>query len=54
MSKRCKACGQDFRPRPQVPKQTYCSTPECQRERRRITQQMKRRDDPDYLGNDSD
>jgi len=25
MSKRCKACGQDFRPHPQVPKQTYCS-----------------------------
>ena len=54
MSKRCKACGRDFRPRPQVPKQTYCSTPECQRERRRSTQQKKRREDPDYLGNDSD
>ena len=54
MSKRCVACGEDFRPHPQVPMQTYCSTPECQRERRRRAQQEKRRDDPNYLGNDSD
>lgn len=54
MSKRCKACGEDFRPHPQVPMQTYCSTSECQRERRRRSQQKKRLDDPNYLGNDSD
>ena len=54
MSKRCVACGEDFRPHPQVPMQTYCSAPECQRERRRRAQQNKRRDDPDYSINDSD
>ena len=53
MSKRCVACGEDFRPHPQVPMQTYCSTPECQRERRRCSQQKKRREDPDYRENDS-
>ena len=52
--KRCESCGQEFRPHRQVPKQTYCSAPECQRERRRRWQQAKRHDDPDYLGNDSD
>lgn len=49
--KQCAACGQGFRPRPQVPNQIYCSAPECQRERRRIWQQEKRRTDPDYRDN---
>ena len=53
MSKRCIACGEDFRPHPQVPLQTYCSAPECQRERRRRSQKKKRREDPDYRENDS-
>ena len=53
-ARRCAACGRRFRPHPQIPRQCYCSTPECQRERRRRWQQEKRHDDPDYLGNDSD
>lgn len=50
----CKSCGCQFRPRPQTPRQAFCSAAKCQRERRRSAQQKKRRDDPDYLGNDSD
>jgi hypothetical protein len=53
MSKRCAACGQIFRPRPQVPNQAYCSDPECQRKRRQRWQQEKRQNDPDYRDNDS-
>lgn len=53
MSKRCKACGQNFQHHPQVKNQTYCSAKECQRERRRHWQQKKRRTDPDYLENQS-
>ncbi|MDO3530877.1 hypothetical protein Q3O93_02965 [Ralstonia pseudosolanacearum] len=53
MSKRCKACCQDFQPHPQVPHQNYCSDPECQRERRRRWQQEKRQTDPDYRDNDA-
>lgn len=49
----CKSCGRAFWPRPQVPNQTYCSAPECQRERRRRWQQEKRRIDPDYRDNDA-
>jgi hypothetical protein len=51
--KRCAACNQSFRQHPQVRNQSYCSAPECQRERRRRSQQKKRRDDPDYRDNDS-
>lgn len=54
MSKRCKACGRLFRPHPRVPDQTYCSDPECQRERRRRWQQQKRQEDPHYRENDAD
>lgn len=53
MSKQCQACGRPFIPRPQTPHQAYCSSPECQRERRRRWQQQKRRDDADYRDNDS-
>lgn len=53
MTQYCAHCGQPFQPRPQVPNQTYCSSAECQRERRRRWQQQKRRDDPDYRDNDS-
>jgi len=53
MSKQCAACGQRFLPHPQVPNQTYCSAPECQRERRRRWQLEKRRTDPDYRDNQS-
>lgn len=51
MSRRCAACGQHFTPFPQVPDQTYCSEPECQRERRRRWQREKQRTDPDYRDN---
>lgn len=47
-SKRCASCGKSFHPRPQTPKQIYCSAPECQRERRRRWQQARRQNDPDY------
>ena len=50
-SRRCAACGQAFRPRPQIPQQCYCAAPACQRERRRRWQQAKRQSDPDYRDN---
>jgi hypothetical protein len=50
-SKRCAACGQAFRPHPQVPHQCYCPAAACQRERRRRWQQAKRAGDPDYRDN---
>lgn len=52
-SKLCAACGQPFRSRPQVPKQSYCSSPECQLERRRRWQREKLLTDPDYRDNQS-
>jgi uncharacterized protein with WD repeat len=50
--KTCNACGRSFTPRPQTPHQTYCTHPECQRERRRRWQQQKRQGDSDYRDND--
>ena len=50
-SRRCAACGKEFRPRPQVPQQCYCAAPACQRERRRRWQLAKRESDPDYHDN---
>lgn len=50
-SKRCAACGQAFRPRPQVPNQGYCTALACQRERRRFWQLLKRQSDLDYHDN---
>jgi hypothetical protein len=49
--KRCIACGDAFTPRPQVPSQAYCPTEACQRERRRLWQREKRRQDIDYQDN---
>ena len=49
--KRCTACNDLFTPRRNVPDQTYCSKPECQRERRRRWQRRKLKDDPDYRAN---
>ena len=49
--KQCAACGQPYYPRPQSPKQSYCSARECQRERRRQWQQAKLQSDPDYQDN---
>lgn len=48
---RCAACGQLFSPRAQAPEQAYCSSPPCQRERRRRWQREKRWSDPDYQEN---
>jgi hypothetical protein len=52
MEKRlCAACRQLFRPRPQAPRQSYCTASACQRERRRRWQEAKRQTDPDYQEN---
>ena len=48
---RCAACDDLFAPRRNVPNQTYCSKPECQRERRRRWQRQKLEEDPDYRAN---
>lgn len=47
----CVSCCRPFTVRPQSPAQTYCSAPECQRERRKLWNQHKLRDDPDYRAN---
>lgn len=49
--KQCLACGQSFQPRPQVPLQTYCSTPSCQQHRKRQWHHNKLQTDPDYQEN---
>lgn len=48
MTKRCACCGRTFEPRPQVPDQAYCPSPECQRARKRQWQRNKLKSDPDY------
>lgn len=52
-NKQCVTCGEPFQPRPQVPHQSYCSAPDCQRERRRQWQRLKLQVDPDYQDNQS-
>ena len=52
-SKQCAGCGKAFHPHPQTPKQTYCSSLVCQRERRRRWQQARRQSDPEYRDNQS-
>ncbi|MEN8130568.1 MAG: hypothetical protein ABFS45_10330 [Pseudomonadota bacterium] len=47
----CIACRQSFQPRPQVPDQSYCSAPDCQRERRKQWHRQKLQTDPDYQNN---
>jgi len=49
--KRCLACGDPFPLRPQSPDQSYCSAPECQRQRRKLWQREKRQTDDDYRQN---
>lgn len=52
MAKRhCAACQQVFEPHRHVPKQQYCSDPECQKVRRRRWQHHKLKSDPDYRDN---
>lgn len=50
-TKYCAHCGQPFEPRPQVPDQAFCSTPGCQRARKRQWQRSKLQSDPDYRAN---
>lgn len=50
-TRRCPACGRQFEPRAQSPRQHYCSDPACQRERRRRWQRERLRADPDYRDN---
>lgn len=51
MKRRCAYCGKPFEPPPQVPAQTYCSLPDCQRARKRLWQRNKLQSDPDYQVN---
>lgn len=51
MPRHCAGCSKTFEPRPQVPDQAYCSSPECQRARKRQWQKDKLRSDPDYQAN---
>ncbi|GBG12997.1 lytic transglycosylase [Novimethylophilus kurashikiensis] len=47
----CVSCGQEFTPRAQSPRQTYCSQPKCQRVRQQHWQRTKLKTDPDYIDN---
>jgi hypothetical protein len=49
--RRCAACGKPFKVLPQVPDQSYCAEPACQRERRKLWQRIRRAEDPDYRDN---
>lgn len=49
----CAGCGIAFEPRPQTPKQAYCSLTDCQRLRRQRWQRDKLQNDPDYQDNQS-
>jgi len=51
MTKRCAYCDHPFEPRPQVPNQAFCPSPNCQRARKRQWQRNKRQSDPDYRSN---
>ncbi|MDH3600000.1 MAG: hypothetical protein OEU26_10230 [Candidatus Tectomicrobia bacterium] len=52
MAKRhCAACHKVFEPHRHVPKQQYCSAPDCQKVRRHRWQQHKLKSDPDYRDN---
>ena len=47
----CLACGIAFVPMPYVPHQRYCSSPACQRARRRDWQKNRLRTDSEYRDN---
>ena len=51
MTRPCACCGNLFEPRPQVPNQTFCFSPDCQRARKRQWQRAKLQSDPDYRDN---
>lgn len=48
---RCAACNKPYKTRSQCPRQAYCDSLACQRERRRRWQQAKRLTDSDYRDN---
>jgi hypothetical protein len=50
-TKPCSACGNKFKPRSQVPNQSYCPNKDCQRTRRRRWQSAKLQNDSDYRDN---
>jgi hypothetical protein len=50
-AKCCACCDVSFNPCAQVPDQTFCSSRDCQRARKRQWQQARLRDDPDYREN---
>lgn len=45
--KRCAACGEFFKSRPQTPDQRFCAKAECQRERRRLAKLILRHEGSD-------
>lgn len=51
MDKTCECCKKWFAPRPTVRNQRYCSTPECQKERKLRWQRRKLAHDNDYRKN---
>ena len=52
-TKTCAACGQTFQPHHKVPNQTYCSSPDCQKERRQSWDRKQQKSDSDYRDNKS-
>lgn len=55
MSKlRCVNCNSLFTPAPQVPNQTFCSSPACQKERRKQWHKSRMQSDEHYRENRSD
>lgn len=46
--RRCLACKHMFKPCPHVKHQSYCSNPECQKERKRQWHKQKMLDDSEY------
>ena len=50
--RRCASCRKLFHPRAQSPEQKFCTSAECQRERKRRWQKARRASDPDYRDND--
>lgn len=50
-TKRCACCEKLFQPHPHIPNQTYCSSPACQRARKRQWQRNRLQSDPDYRVN---
>lgn len=52
-TKICACCGLPFHPDPRVKNHTFCSAPDCQKERRKQWRQTKLKTDPAYRDNKS-